>query len=211
MVSEVKPVVQAGAYAALAYAGTLAGYSTAAQAVASPLFGGYLRHLLHYELAPQAGSEALLQQLAQPTAVLSLQPLTENGSQQWLPLLLTTAEQRLQAGEAVDAVCFTVAAWLRFTMGFDGKGDTLQVVDPLAEQLMQIRLQHWDHIDELVDQYLQVQPLFSAALRDSVLFRDRLTYWLSYILANGMVTALQTLVLEVQDYSAAPRLAGGSV
>lgn len=211
MVSEVKSVVQAGAYTALAYAGTLAGYSTAAQVVSNPLFERYLRHLLRYELAPQASIDALLRQLAQPESDLKLQLLTENGSQQGLPLLLATAEQRLSHDEAVEAICFTVAAWLRFTMGFDGKGDTLQVVDPLAERLMQIRLVHWDHIDELVEQYLQVQPLFSAVLRDNALFRDRLTYWLSYILANGLVTALQTLVLEVQDYSAAPRLAGGKI
>ena len=87
----------------------------------------------------------------------------------------------------------------------------LDRIDPLAERLMQIRLQYWDHIDELVAQYLLVTPLFSVTLRDNALFRDRLTYWLSYILANGVVTALQTLVLEVQDYSAAPRLAGGKV
>lgn len=211
MVSEVKPVIQAGAYAALAYAGTLAGYSTAVQVITNPLFERYLRHLLRYELASQASIDVVLQQLAQPTPNLNLQLLTENGSQQSLPLLLATAEQRLQSGEAVEAICFTVAAWLRFTMGFDGKGDTLQVVDPLAEQLMQIRLEHWDHIDELVDQYLQVKPLFSANLQANAWFRERLTYWLSYILANGVVTALQTLVLEVQDYSAAPRLAGGKV
>jgi len=92
-------------------------------------------------------------------------------------------------------------------MGFDAKGDTLEVSDPLAELLMQIRLEHWDHIDELVGQYLAVSQVFPAALSTSALFRNRLTYWLSYILANGVPTALQSLLLEVQDYSAAPRLA----
>jgi hypothetical protein len=41
-------------------------------------------------------------------------------------------------------------------------------------------------------------------------FAERLTYWLSYILANGVPTALQSLLLEVQDYAAAPRLAGSA-
>lgn len=206
--------LQQGAYAALAYAGTLAGFSTLSQAAAKPLFARYLHHLLHYELAAAPllpDTTAVLQQLTQPEAALPLQPLTENGSQQLLPDILAVVEQRLAAGQGIDALCFTVAAWLRFSMGFDGKGDTLQVVDSLAERLMQIRLQYWDHIDELVAQYLLVAPLFSATLRDNALFRDRLTYWLSYILANGVVTALQTLVLDVQDYSAAPRLAGGKV
>jgi fructuronate reductase len=107
----------------------------------------------------------------------------------------------------VDAICFAVAGWLRFSMGFDAKGDTLEVSDPLAELLMQIRLVHWDHIDELVGQYLAVSQVFPAALSASAVFRSRLTYWLSYILANGVPTALQSLLLEVQDYSAAPRLA----
>lgn len=218
--TEVDPIKQAspqllhGAYTALAYAGTLAGYSYVHQALANPLFARYLQHLLHYELATApmlADTAAVLQQLATVADGKSLLQLTQNGSQQLLPGILATAEQRLATGQGIDALCFTLAAWLRFSMGFDAKGDTLDVIDPLAERLMQIRLQHWDHIDELVAQYLLVTPLFSATLRDNAVFRDRLTYWLSYILANGVVTALQTLVLEVQDYSAAPRLAGGQV
>lgn len=218
--TEVDPIKQAspqllhGAYTALAYAGTLAGYSYVHQTAANPLFARYLHHLLHYELAASPllpGTSAVLQQWTQPEAVQPLQPLTVNGSQQLLPDMLAIVELRLAAGQGIDALCFTVAAWLRFSMGFDAKGDTLQVVDPLAERLMQIRLQYWDHIDELVAQYLLVAPLFSATLRSSEVFCERLTYWLSYILANGVVTALQTLVLEVQDYSAAPRLAGGQV
>lgn len=218
--TDVDPIKQAsqqlllGAHTALAYAGTLAGYSYTHQALADPLFSRYLQHLLHYELATVpmlADTAAVLQQLATVPDEKSLLQLTLNGSQQLLPGILATTEQRLATGQGIDALCFTVAAWLRFSMGFDAKGDTLQVIDPLAERLMQIRLQYWDHIDELIAQYLLVTPLFSATLRDNVLFRDRLTYWLSYILANGVVTALQTLILEVQDYSAAPRLAGGKV
>lgn len=218
--TDVDPIKQAsqqllpGAHTALAYAGTLAGYSYTHQALADPLFSRYLQHLLHYEMATAPGPQnaaAVLQQLATVQDNNSLQQLTHNGSQQLIPAILATAEQRLANGQGIDALCFTVAAWLRFSMGFDAKGDTLQVIDPLAERLMQIRLQYWDHIDELVAQYLLVTPLFSATLGDNALFRDRLTYWLSYILANGVVTALQTLILEVQDYSAAPRLAGGKV
>ncbi|MCS4308732.1 mannitol-1-phosphate/altronate dehydrogenase [Rheinheimera pacifica] len=218
--TDVDPIKQAspqllhGEYAALAYAGTLAGYSYTHQVQADPLFTRYLQHLLHYEMTTAPGPQntaAVLQQPAAAQDKKSLQQLTQNGSQQLIPAILATAEQRLANGLAIDALCFTVAAWLRFSMGFDAKGDMLQVVDPLAERLMQIRLQYWDHIDELVAQYLLVTPLFSVTLRDNTLFRDRLTYWLSYILANGVVTALQTLILEVQDYSAAPRLAGGKV
>lgn len=205
-----------GAHSALAYLGAVAGYSYVHQVVAEPVFLRYLRHLMRNELMPTlqapegldlaAYIEALLKRFANPALMHRTMQIAMDGSQKIPPRLLAAAQIRLDKGQSVDAICFAVAGWLRFSMGFDAKGDTLEVSDPLAELLMQIRLEHWDHIDELVGQYLAVSQVFPAALSSSALFRNRLTYWLSYILANGVPTALQSLLLEVQDYSAAPRL-----
>lgn len=204
----VAPVQQASS-AALSYAGLLAGYTTVADLLQQPLFQQYLQHLLQHEFTLSATeTAALCQQLAKPGE--SLAELSVNGSVRWLPALVTRVEQQLAQGQSIESLSFTLAAWLRFSMGFDGKGDPLTVTDPLAEVLLQVRLTYWDHIDELVAQYLHATPLFSG-LAAQPHFVARLSYWLSYILANGLVTALQTLVLEVQDYSAAPRLAGGKV
>ena len=223
LVKDVAPFEQAklrllnGAHSALAYLGAVAGYSYVHQVVADPVFLRYLRHLMRNELmptlqAPQgldlaAYIEALLKRFANPALMHRTMQIAMDGSQKIPPRLLAAAQISLDKGLSVDAICFAVAGWLRFSMGFDAKGDTLEVSDPLADLLMQIRLVHWDHIDELVGQYLAVSQVFPAALSESVLFRNRLTYWLSYILANGVPTALQSLLLEVQDYSAAPRLA----
>jgi len=202
------PVEQAS-YAALSYAGLLAGYTTVDSALKQPLFQRYLTHLLEHEFALSAAeTTTLCQQL--DIAGQQLAELSANGSTRWLPAIVKRLDQQLEQGQSIESLCFTLAAWLRFSMGFDGKGDPLTVTDPLAEVFMQVRLTYWDHIDELVAQYLQGTPLFSS-LAAQPLFVARLSYWLSYILANGLVTAMQTLLLEVQDYSAAPRLAGGKV
>jgi len=79
------------------------------------------------------------------------------------------------------------------------------VQDPCADELLAIRKIHWDHIDELVEAYLSFDRVFTADLKQSEVFRQRLSYWLSYILANGVATALQTLLLEVHDYRVAQK------
>ena len=206
-----------GAHSALAYLGILCGYPYVHQVVADPLLLRYLRHLMHRELLPTliapdgidlaAYVEDLLTRFANPALAHRTLQIAMDGSQKLPQRLLVAAQQRLQCGLPVDAICFAVAAWLRCSMGFDAKGDPLELADPLAARLLQIRLEHWFPIDQLVSEYLQLTQVFSADLLAQPQFAERLTYWLSYILANGVPTALQSLLLEVQDYAAAPRLA----
>lgn len=206
-----------GAHSALAYLGYLCGYHYVHQVVADPLFVRYLRHLMQQELLPTLIAppgldlatyiDALLSRFANPALAHRTMQIAMDGSQKLPQRLLTAALQRLELGLPVDAICFAVAGWLRFSMGFDAKGDPLDVSDPLAAKLLQIRTEHWDHIDELVGEYLKVSQVFAPQLLAYPQFAARLTYWLSYILANGVPTALQSLLLEVQDYAAAPRFA----
>ncbi|MDZ7870828.1 MAG: hypothetical protein U5L02_16780 [Rheinheimera sp.] len=71
-------------------------------------------------------------------------------------------------------------SWLQsFSMGFDAKRRALlEVSDPLAARLLEIRLQQWDHIDELVAGYLGVSQVFAPSLAAHPIFVQRLTYWL---------------------------------
>lgn len=127
--------------------------------------------------------------------------LLSQGSVHLQPLL-SVAAARLAQGQSIEYLCFASACWLRYSMGFDGKGDTLSVEDALADLLMQNRLERWDHIDELMAGYLAIDGLFPKALAAQPAFADRLSYWLCVILANGMGTALQILAIECRDYSA---------
>lgn len=186
---------QSAAALVLSCAALLSGqhHSTALQtALVYPALADFARGL-HKELMLSATA---LEQGTQPIGALLRQ-----GSARLQPLLSATAA-RLEQQQSVEYLCFASACWLRYSMGFDGKGDPLVVEDALAQQLMQNRLERWDHIDELMAGYLAIDALFPQALAAKPAFAERLAYWLCVILANGMGTALQILAIECRDYSA---------
>lgn len=113
----------------------------------------------------------------------------------------------LQQPQWQELGCFIAASWLRVSMGFDGKGDTILLEDPAAAALLQVRFKCWDHIDTLMAGYLALETVFPAQVSHNPLLTTRLTYWLTSILANGISTALQTFLLETTDYAAMPRFA----
>ncbi len=185
---------QSAAALVLSCAALLSGqhHSTALQtALAYPALADFARGL-RTELALPALKEQGAQLLG---------ALVSDGSARLQPLL-SVAAARLAQGQSIEYLCFASACWLRYSMGFDGKGDTLSVEDALADVLMQNRLERWDHIDDMMAGYLAIDALFPATLSAQPAFVERLSYWLCVILANGMGTALQILAIECRDYSA---------
>ncbi len=188
--------IQSAAALALSCAALLSGQAasqTFAGAVATPALAGFSQ-ALHAGLGLPAHPEPAIKEQA-------ISDLLAQGSARLQPLFQHAAA-RLAQGQSIEYLCFASACWLRYSMGFDGKGDTLVVEDALADQLMQNRLVRWDHIDELMAGYLAIEGLFPKALAAEPAFAERLAYWLCVILANGMGTALQILSIECRDYSA---------
>ncbi len=191
--------IQSAAALALSCAALLSGQpasQTFAGAVATPALAGFSQALhagLGLPAHPLSGDWAIEGQ--------AVSDLLAQGSARLQPLFQHTVA-RLAQGQSIEYLCFASACWLRYSMGFDGKGDTLVVEDALADQLMQNRLVRWDHIDELMAGYLAIDGLFPQALAAEPAFAERLAYWLCVILANGMGTALQILAIECRDYSA---------
>ncbi len=188
--------IQSAAALALSCAALLSGQAasqTFAGAVATPALAGF-SEALHAGLGLPAHPEPAIKEQV-------ISDLLAQGSARLQPLFQHAAA-RLAQGQSIEYLCFASACWLRYSMGFDGKGDTLVVEDALADQLMQNRLVRWDHIDELMAGYLAIDGLFPKALAAEPAFAERLAYWLCVILANGMATALQILSIECRDYSA---------
>jgi len=214
MVNEVSPFETAklrllnGAHSSLAYLGYLAGYRYVHEVMQDKLFVQFLNHLMKVEITPTISPpqglnlisycDELLTRFSNPDLQHRTYQIAMDGSQKLPPRLLNTIEDNLANNTNSDCLCFAVAGWLRYSMGFNMTGDLITVQDPFSEELHQIQQHHFYDIDALITQYLAFDKVFSARLRDSSYFKKRLRYWLGYILANGIPTALKTLLLEVE-------------
>ena len=206
-----------GAHSALAYAGYLNGFQHVHQVMQDNDFVTFLRQMMEKEIAPTLTAppgmsidsyiNELLQRFSNPALHHKTYQIAMDGSQKLPQRLLHTIEERLMNQCEVECLSFAVACWLRYTMAFDLKGDPIEVQDPLADELVAIQQAHFYQIDDLIQGYLAFDKVFSQRLHDSTHFRERLGYWLSYILANGIAPALKSLLLEVKDYK--PHSAGG--
>lgn len=200
-----------GAHSSLAYAGFLSGYEYVSEVMEDASLNRYIGILMRSEISPTVTAPTgldiekyiadLLERFSNPALFHKTYQIAMDGSQKMPQRLLHTIEERLEAGQSIECLSFAVAAWLRYTMAFDAKGDEIIVQDPLAETLYDVQKRDFYDIDKLVRGYLDLTQIFSQMLSENGVFEERVKYWLSYILANGVPTALDSLLLEVQDYS----------
>ncbi|MEO9947311.1 mannitol dehydrogenase family protein [Paraglaciecola sp.] len=217
LVKDVEPFENAklrllnGAHSSLAYLGFLMGYDYVHQVMENKDLAAFLKHIMQTEIIPTIEppqgidlteySLDLLQRFSNPALNHRTYQIAMDGSQKVPQRLLHTIEEKLHQNTPFDGLCFAVAGWLRYSMGFDLKGDPIEVQDPLAEQLFNIQKRDFYDIDNLINGYLTFDKVFSKSLCESDVFRQKLTYWLGIILANGVETALKILLMECSNSS----------
>ncbi|MEP2653220.1 MAG: mannitol dehydrogenase family protein [Paraglaciecola sp.] len=218
LVKDVEPFENAklrllnGAHSSLAYLGFLMGYDYVHQVMENKDLAAFLNHIMQTEIIPTIEppqginlieySLDLLQRFSNPALNHRTYQIAMDGSQKVPQRLLHTIEDKLEQNTPFDGLCFAVAGWLRYSMGFDLKGDPIEVQDPLADELFNIQKHDFYDIDKLIDGYLTFEKVFSKSLCESAVFRQKLTYWLGIILANGVETALKILLMECSNISA---------
>ena len=203
-----------GTHSALAYLGFLAGYDYVHEVVADSVFAQYLDQLMQREIIPTLAApegmdlsvyaRSLLARYANHRLQHKTYQIAMDGSQKLPQRLLHTIADRLDAGESIDHLAFAVAGWLRYSLGFDERGESILVQDPLSETFAKIEQSHYTADDNLHDinglltDYLAIDKIFDCSLASNSIFRERLCFWLSQILANGVSTALNILMVEAK-------------
>ena len=214
LVADVEPFENAklrllnGAHSSLAYLGYLRGYDYVHQVMQDKDLASFLKNMMQNEIIPTieapegmdliAYSNELLQRFSNPALNHRTYQIAMDGSQKMPQRLLHTIEDKLAEEEpgSLNSLCFAVAGWLRYTMGFDMKVDPIEVQDPLANELLQIQKENANNIDKLVDAYLSFDKVFSTKLKDSDVFKSKLKHYLGLILVNGVEQSLNTLLSE---------------
>ena len=134
-----------GTHSTLAYLGYLAGHETISDAVADPAFTALCEKLWQTEILPTlpapegedllAYCAALLQRYRNPAIRHRTWQIAMDGSQKLPQRLLGTLRDNLAAGHMPQGVCLAIAGWMRYVGGIDEAGNSIDVRDPMADQL----------------------------------------------------------------------------
>lgn len=193
-----------GTHSALAYLGYLAGHETIAEAATDPVFAAYLRGLWADEIvpgltAPEGVSlpeytRALMARYANPAIRHRTWQIAMDGSQKLPQRILGQIVEGRAAGRAMAGLTLAVAGWIRYAGGVDEAGASIDVRDPLAEDLRRLSQAAPDAAGR-VAAVLSLAQVFPAALRADAGFAGALATALAGLEARGaraMVAACRT-------------------
>lgn len=133
---------------ALTYFGYLAGYRYAHEVCQDPLFVDFLLDYMRREgsptLAPVPGIDleqyrlTLIERFANPEVKDTLARLCAESSDRIPKWLVPVIREQLARGGEIHRSAAVVASWARYVEGVDERGEPIDVVDRLREELMAI-------------------------------------------------------------------------
>ena len=183
-----------GSHSTLAYLGSLAGHETVADTMAAPGFAALVRDLMLEEVAPtlpvvpgldlHCYAASLVARFRNPSLRHRTSQIAMDGSQKLPQRLLGTIRDRLAAGAGFERLALGVAAWMRFATGRDEAGRSIDLRDPLADDL-QRRTAGLHHPAALVDALLGLHSVFAADLPAEPRFRTVVETALRELLEKG--------------------------
>ncbi|WP_238420325.1 mannitol dehydrogenase family protein [Gordonia sp. 'Campus'] len=131
---------------ALCYFGYLLGYRYVHDAASDPDIRSLLRRYMTEEgattLRPLPGVdvdtyiETLLERFANPAIADTIARLCQDSSDRIPKWLVPVIRERLEQDQRSDLAAAVVASWTRYAEGVDEAGDPIDVVDPLATELV---------------------------------------------------------------------------
>ncbi|MEP7240706.1 MAG: mannitol dehydrogenase family protein [Devosia sp.] len=209
MVADVKPYelmklrLLNGSHSTLAYLGYLAGYQYVAEAIGDASFRALVHGLMTDEAMPtlpdglgDLGSyrDALLARFANPALQHRTYQIAMDGSQKLPQRLLGTIRARLAMGRPVRRLALGVAGWMRYVMGNDEAGRTIEVQDPLAVRLRAITDAGGTSAERVVEGLLGVREVFGDDLPAHPGLHDVLVVHLRSLLSSGSKATVASLV-----------------
>jgi fructuronate reductase len=172
-----------GAHSSLAYLGLLAGHEFVAQSMRDPQLASFVRTLMIEDIAPSVSAprgldvadyvESVLRRFRNPALRHLLSQIAWDGSQKLPFRLFGTVLDAIEEQRPLARLCTPIAAWLQFVRRKARDGEML--VDPLAEQLLEIGRACTGDAAHDVTMFLSVDRVFPRTLAAKAGFVAALT------------------------------------
>jgi fructuronate reductase len=210
LVDDVRPYEAAklqllnGPHSALAYLGYLAGHEFVSDVMQQPGFAAYISLLMSREISPVTAEPAGMQHRAYIAALLHrfenaalrhrTWQIAMDGSQKLPQRLLNTLRAQLQRGGPIAGLSLAVAAWMRYVLGRDEAGQTIDVQDPLIDDFKRIASHTSDEAEDRVMQFVSLQQVFGSDLPKDRRFTSTLAGQYRLLVEKGASGAVQDYV-----------------
>ena len=170
-------------HSALAYLGSLLGYSSVHEAMQDPALRRFVERMVSTELqgsfvAPKeldvaSYSAAIFQRFDNPGIRHLLAQIAWDGSQKLPMRILPAIADNLAAGRSINGLCLVVAGWFRFVAmryrqarSQASAGSAPALVDPFAEMLLAKAAVCTGDAEQDVAHWLTLTQVFPQALRE---------------------------------------------
>ncbi len=209
MVSDVEPFERMklrmlnGSHSTMAYLGYLAGYEYIADVMGDPDFVHLIHGLMTEEAMPtlqmpgvDLGTyrDQLLERFRNPALKHRTWQIAMDGSQKLPQRLLATIRDRLEAGQPFERLGLGVAAWMRYVVGIDEKGESIDVRDPLAMRMMAIAADAGDDAEALYEGLVALTEVFGTDLGQSQVFGETVASHLDALFDIGVKDTVADVV-----------------
>ena len=187
------------AHSAMAYLGYLAGHEFIYQVSADPLFASMVECLWR-EVAPTLPAlpidvgqyqHDLMQRFRNTALPHRTWQIAMDGSQKLPQRILNTVSDCLATGAPVDTLALVVAGWMRYVSGVDEHGKTIDVRDPLSDELARIASATRGSPAALCQRLFSLGAIFGDDLPRAAVFTAKVRNHLESLIAKGAHAALQ--------------------
>ncbi|WP_375450102.1 mannitol dehydrogenase family protein [uncultured Devosia sp.] len=191
-----------GSHSTLAYLGYLAGHQYVAEAMGDPAFVRLIHGLMTQEAIPTLDMpgvdlasyrDQLLERFGNPALQHRTWQIAMDGSQKLPQRLLGTIRDRLKAGAPIAHLGLGVAAWMRYVIGIDENGDSIDVKDPMAMRMMAIAAGAGDDPEALFEGLVALTEIFGTDLPENAVFRDTVVEHLESLFEVGAAQTVAAL------------------
>jgi len=184
---------------ALCYFGYLCGYRLVHEAAQDPLFQAFLLGYMDTEATPTlppvpgvdlgAYKHTLIERFSNPQVRDTIARLCAESSDRIPKWLLPVIRLQLETGGEIRRSAAVVASWARYAEGVDEQGEPIEVVDRLADSLVQLASRQRQDPDV----FIANRQLFGD-LADNERFRTAYRSALASLHSRGARATLESLV-----------------
>ena len=197
-----------GTHSALAYLGYLAGCNTIAECVSDHSMVNYIHYLWEKEIIPTLETPEgenlndycgkLLERYQNPAIEHRTWQIAMDGSQKLPQRILETVNDLLKNQRNFQGLALAIAAWIKYVTGIDLNGATIDIRDPLANELAIIAKKS-NTSEHYVDSILDLNKVFPANLKDSSTFRVEIQKSYKSLEQYGSLGSIKKLMSAVEQ------------